>query len=214
MVNPFVPPDATATDSYDIYTTKGTLKRTSSNSEAYFGYGSHFLVTASTAQSTEALALNYNTRYAGSLACELESATTTNVDHCLNHTDIITILDFGNPTANAPYMNLYTVKRIWTTESVNSVSNVTGTTVTDPERLKQELRRGTNVIETDLALNWGGSDYTYNFNVYKFVPHASSTYNYVAPCSNRGICNTDSGICSCFSGYTSDDCSVQNSLAL
>jgi len=217
LVNPFIPPDALQTDSYDVYTTKGILKRTSANAQAYFGYGAHHLVTASVAQTTDGYGTNFATRYGGSIACELEGASTANVLHCLNRTDLFTVLDFGNPQANPPYINLYTAKRIWTTEFDRTVSEAVTTgisTVTDPNQLKQELRRGTNVIETDLALNWGASDLTYNFFVYKFVPHASSTYNYVAPCSNRGICNTDSGICTCFPGYTSDDCSVQNSLAL
>lgn len=217
LVNPFIPPDGLATDTYDVYTTKGILKRTSATSQAYFGYGEHHLVTASNAQQSIDLSRNFDTRYSGSLSCELEGTSTTNVLHCLNATDIFTILDFTNPQANAPYINLYTVKRIWTTEFVRSVAEAYtngASTNTGDSTSNDELRRGTNVIETDLALNWGGSDWTYDFHVYKFVPDASSTYNYVAPCSNRGICNTDNGICQCFPGYTSDDCSVQNSLAL
>lgn len=33
-------------------------------------------------------------------------------------------------------------------------------------------------------------------------------------CSNRGICDYESGICKCFKGYYDDDCSVQHALAL
>merc|ERR1712224_491471 len=32
-------------------------------------------------------------------------------------------------------------------------------------------------------------------------------------CSGRGLCNSDSGVCECFAGYTLDDCSAQNALA-
>jgi hypothetical protein len=217
LVNPFIPPDAAATDTYDIYTTKGVLKRTSTNAEAYFSYGAHHIVTVSDVQTTDVKSTN--AYYGGSIACELEGTSTTNVDHCMNHTDLFTVLDFTNFQANPPYINLYTAKRVWTTEFKKSLSNLDAkgasiSATTDPERLRQELRRGTNVIETDLALNWGANDQTYDFRVYKFVPDTSSTYNYVAPCSNRGICNTDIGVCQCFAGYTSDSCSVQNSLAL
>jgi hypothetical protein len=52
------------------------------------------------------------------------------------------------------------------------------------------------------------------FYIYKFFPSEESTYEVVAPCSNRGICAHDTGLCQCFPGYTSDDCSVQNSIAL
>jgi hypothetical protein len=32
-------------------------------------------------------------------------------------------------------------------------------------------------------------------------------------CSNRGLCDTGSGLCKCFAGYTDYDCSVQNALS-
>jgi len=35
-----------------------------------------------------------------------------------------------------------------------------------------------------------------------------------AECSNRGICDYQSGACKCFTGFTTEDCSVQNALAM
>jgi len=203
LLNPFVPLDSLATDTYDIYTTKGVMKRTAATAKAIFGYGYHHVVTDTTVQESS----NDDTSFDGDLSCE---SGYSEVDHCLDASDLITVLDHTNYQANPPYINLYTVKRIWTTEFEHFVkSSVKGVAASE-----HELRRGTHLIETDLAMNWGGDDTDYFFSVYKFSPDTTSTYEYVAPCSNRGICNTDSGICECFPGYTSDSCAVQDSLSL
>ena len=56
-----------------------------------------------------------------------------------------------------------------------------------------------NYILTDIATNWANEvDAEAQFYIYKFFPHKSSTYNYVAECSNRGICNNFEGECECF----------------
>jgi len=34
-------------------------------------------------------------------------------------------------------------------------------------------------------------------------------YTYVSECSNRGLCDTESGLCACFSGYTHENCDTQ-----
>ena len=35
-----------------------------------------------------------------------------------------------------------------------------------------------------------------------------------AECSNRGICDSETGICECFSGYTGQACDQMNALAM
>jgi len=77
----------------------------------------------------------------------------------------------------------------------------------------KDLHYQTHVIISDLSTNWAQvTSERPMFHVYKFFPSSSSTYEYVAPCSNRGICNEQDGICECFKGYSNDDCSQQNSL--
>ena len=52
------------------------------------------------------------------------------------------------------------------------------------------------------------------FGVFKFFPDEASGYEYVAECSNRGLCDEESGECACFRGYVGDDCSQQSALAM
>jgi len=41
-----------------------------------------------------------------------------------------------------------------------------------------------------------------------------ATYQYVSQCSNRGNCDSSAGLCTCFKGYTNDNCDTQSSLAV
>ena len=43
---------------------------------------------------------------------------------------------------------------------------------------------------------------------------APVAYTYVSECSNRGVCDTDAGLCDCFPGFTGHDCSFMNALAV
>merc|ERR1711967_127733 len=49
-----------------------------------------------------------------------------------------------------------------------------------------------------------------------FVTEVSrqTTYQYVSQCSNRGTCDGETGVCTCFKGYTNDNCDTQNMLAM
>jgi len=39
-------------------------------------------------------------------------------------------------------------------------------------------------------------------------------YQYVSQCSNRGSCDSGTGVCKCFKGYSNDNCDTQNMLAM
>lgn len=176
------------TDRFEVYTTKGVLARTSQDTSVAFDFASKKWWTS-------------NQTYDGDLSCETVNSD-TNVDYCLNKTDIITFLSV-DPEDNPRHINLYTVTKLFQEE-------LSGYDRAQP--LGTNFRRA-HVITTDLSTNWA-TTFQREFFVYKFFPSSDSSYNYVAECSNRGICNQKEGLCECFGGYTGDSCSDQNSLSV
>lgn len=225
LLNPFTPPDNMLTNNYDIYTTKGTLALTSNNSEATFGFASKYIYTTNITY--DVLGGRGLQMYDGDISCEIGNNNAYKMEyifHCLNKTDMFTLINWEYPNYNPPRINLYSAERLYTGNYQYSVQDRFSHATS--ENQDNEMHFMTHFITTDISTNWGavvlagqGADNTLNtgrpqFHVYKFFPAVDSTYEYVAPCSNRGICDTDSGTCDCFSGYTSDSCSEQSSLAV
>ncbi len=226
ILNTFTTPDAFKTDNYDVYTTTGTLALTSNTSRAVFSFGSK------TVYMTNSSYDSVNSPFDGDISCEVGNNNVGKfkyIHHCLNKTDLFTLLSWESPVYNPPNINLYTAARLFTKPFEHLHEDRFDTALTT-NRARYEMHYGTHVINTDLSTNWGA--YTIqstaagvldaaslpnrglNFRVYKFFPATASTYNYVNQCSNRGICDQSNGLCNCFPGYTNDDCSVQNSIAL
>jgi hypothetical protein len=117
-----------------------------------------------------------------------------------------------NMNFNPPNINIYKAEKLWSKPRVGDDSDVfPSETLNHPDHENGMWR---HVIVSDLSMNWattpeGGAE----FKIYKFFPAADSTYEYVAECSNRGLCNTEDGVCECFEGYGNDNCDEQNSLA-
>lgn len=242
LLNTFSDPEVdgadahTTTDVYEVYTTTGTFALTSNSSVVTTSFASNTIYTYNLAYDS----LSDDGRedgFDGDISCEEGQNNAEKFEyimHCLNKTDIFTYLNFADPAANPPYINLYTATRLYTEKSKSTVANLRDKNsfngATDTANL-EESHFLTHSISTNLATNWAvipdstafgtavgdvASDDMKgkSFKIYKFFPAVASTYEYVAECSNRGICQTDMGLCQCFHGYTSDDCSVQNSIAL
>ena len=50
--------------------------------------------------------------------------------------------------------------------------------------------------------------------IVKFEPASTNNYEYVLQCSGRGLCDSSSGLCECFTGYTNDNCAQQSAIAV
>merc|ERR1712137_555780 len=130
-------------------------------------------------------------------------------------------LNAPTPSAAGEYTGmLYTIKKIWKEDAGNatySPNHLQGLVANLNTALNDRYR-----IMVDKAINWDGSDFGdpdgdgiydtgYQY-LFKFNPNTS--YSYVSECSNRGLCNRESGLCECFTGYTNDNCNTQSSLAV
>jgi len=195
------------TDVYEVYTTKGTFARVSNRTRVAVDFASneYYLVSSD--------ALKYGPGatdefWDGDVSCE--TYDTYFVSFCLNKTDLITFIDPDTSTNNPHRINLYTVEKLYKQQ----YNTTTYSTLSTPD--DNFFGMQSNVIVTDLSANFGYGlgDKGKKFQVYKFFPSAESSYNYVAQCSNRGLCNEAEGLCECFGGYTGDSCSDQNSLAV
>merc|ERR1711966_331686 len=87
----------------------------------------------------------------------------------------------------------------------NTVSSkdfdASGTSVTLLKYLYSHVRNGLNIV-TDAT-------------IYRISRAANKdTAVYVSECSGRGLCNDRDGTCTCFKGYSGDDCSSQDALCV
>lgn len=123
------------------------------------------------------------------------------VQSCLGKGDKIFLIDLGAHTTYRSH--LYEVKKIW-------VAPASSTTATTEDRYRIQL-------DKPVAFTVSGAPFA---SIYKFHTgtnqdgNKATFYEYAAQCSNRGLCDNDSGICKCFKGYTGDACQLQSSFAL
>jgi len=152
--------------------------------------------------------------WAGNVDCETYTVDDVTTEDCLQKGDRVMFFSAEgtnkNYATNPRYHNLYTVEKIF---KAYPLENTPNSDEEEPLRNRIVLDMHVNFRSplADTATGDIEEDYS-RLRAYKFYP-PSSTVNYVDECSGRGICDTGSGLCQCFVGYTKDDCSVQNSAA-
>jgi len=208
--------DYSRTTNFYVYTTTGHLQLVNYHSSAFTRIASGTSTKKDKSYYSSLLHLTSYTSthpaYDGAIDCESQTVGTDGLVACINKNDYVMLLSTKTAqtaaqlNANPVYPNLYQVKKIgllgksqWTTPNA----------ITD--RLILQLDYASNA---DFVSDGGENFVTdTSAHVYKFYP-PTNAYDYVDQCSNRGICNTETGLCQCFRGYTSDDCSKINALAV
>jgi len=121
------------------------------------------------------------------VSCEFGSSTVSN---CLQKGDVITITN--NAWSNGDVSGeFFTITRVWETPSSTTSGSLTYWISVD-HAISMDLTKGRIHVLTT----------------------GDETYEYVSQCSNRGLCNSEEGLCECFKGYTNDNCDMQSAIAV
>jgi hypothetical protein len=95
----------------------------------------------------------------------------------------------------------------------NAITDATAITISEGANTGKPAAVASGTLTTAASLYrvLHGHGYT----GYKVTESATATtFQYVSQCSNRGSCDSSTGICKCFKGYSNDNCDNQNMLAM
>ena len=176
---------------FSVFTSKGVASMVSAYSKVITNANNPYSRTIFVTNST-----TNETGYTGNIDCATNGPLHFGSRLCLEKGDKVFFFDPSlseySIITNPKYLNLYTVGKIFVNPINNPDQSFGGTIVLD---------MGFNAAYT--------ASITDSARAYRFLPpKAPNLYEYAAECSNRGICSTDLGTCTCFTGYTGDACQV------
>jgi len=194
---------STSTEFY-VFTTTGTLQMVSNFVTAFSvlsGQSAYDRVPYFHSNVMYVTNVTSSTNYYGSVDCQTNPAGSNGAMTCLDKDDYVLFfnddLSAGGAKYNPKYLNIYQVKKMALSRTTPSITLDTGVNGYYSNGVISSASSTTQIASYS--------------RIYKFTPPTGETY--AGECSGRGVCNTASGTCECFSGYTKDDCSVQNALA-
>ena len=200
--------DYSASTTFAIWTTAGTAQMVSDESMIYSStdYSDIYSRTVYTTNATATY--HSDDPYQGNIECEVNVENKHGAFTCLEKGDRVFFLDKIRADSNPEYLNIYTVEKLGvalgTVSSDYYSSNM--------ESYYEGSVRNFITVDSGITSNFDRTNGTVSARAYKFTPPIDS-YQYVSECSNRGLCDTTSGLCSCFYSWTGDDCSVVNNFA-
>lgn len=212
--------DYTYLTEFHVFTTTGTLKMASTLSDVYTSFGTisdavangdddvklgTVLRDLTSFYSNVVYTLQEDASGIDNVDCETQKEN-TGVYQCLEKGDYVMIMDTAVNENNPKYPNIYQIMKI-SRENRQTLDETMDGLDADAYRYQIVLDYGVNARYNKVSATTKN-----NVRIWKFTPPAASV-TWVGQCSQRGVCDHNSGMCQCFPGYTSDDCSVMSALA-
>ncbi len=201
--------DYSESTTFAIWTTTGTVQMVSDEAMVYTSpnYTDIYSKTLYTTNATATYHSSDSDFYQGNVECEVNAENRHGAFTCLEKGDRVFFLDKVRPDNNPEYLNVYTIDKI-------GVALGTVPTTTYPSHMESYYAgsvRNFITVDSGITSLFDRSNGTVSARAYKFSPPEG--YKYVNECSNRGLCDTETGVCSCFYSWTGDDCSTVNNFA-
>lgn len=179
---------------------------------------SSVLLPTITADSGNGLLIKINDHY-GVVTAQNSGTGVLTTASALSHTGLNSLsLDLYYSTAEMTAVGALTTAAVGgTTLTFGSVDN--GVAVGDKIICESQIFTVVSISSNDITVDRpfygtfhdhgaisGGSGICYEIA-------SGPTTTYVSECSGRGLCDRESGVCTCFKGYTNDNCDRQSTLA-